>query len=191
MRPTTANRALIVVERGEHTAMSLALVVLVTLVGGCKDSDLERVDIRGHYGDREIGTLKNGKKHGQWLRLFDGKKNRLDHWQDGVLQGLSQSWYDDGAPLSDRWFENGQYHGRFRVFGTEGKLAELGWMRWHRRDGLWCEWYDDGRIKRIAQYHDDRFKWEELDPERPCPLTQGRGARHRDPADRSYRRSDR
>ena len=156
------------------------------LIACSDDAELERVDeFDGEY--RTVGTLKNGKKHGEWLLLRpNGRVWQLDLWKDGHPHGVSRSWHENGHLESDSPYSHGRADGRWRIFYDDGQIAAIGWTRRGKRKGIQCDWEPDGRVERIAEYFDDRLMKEEMHPGRPCPVTVGNGRRHRDPANTEY-----
>ena len=163
-----------------------ALTTLVLALVACS-SDLEKVDrLEGEW--RVLGTLKAGKKHGKWLTLDpDGQKFELETWRNGYLHGMSMSWHENGTLQSDTVYRHNRGHGRFRIFYSDGRIAELGWWRKGRPIGTWCDWAPfTGKLEKITRYAGGRAKFVDDAPDGPCPLTQGDGRRHLDPTDANY-----
>ena len=164
-------------------------ITCLTLTLACRseDQDLQRVD-RVERNTRVIGTLKNGKKHGRWTKLLDGKLFRIEHYRDGKKHGPRYSWLDDtGEMTSDSMYANGYLHGRFRIFYRPGQLAELGWLSRGNRERTWCSWREDGSLEYIRTYQQDKIIREDIDPPGQCPVIFGDGARHTDPKDQDFR----
>ena len=177
-------------------AGTLLLLCAASCDGGCVPDEppLQRVDeveITKHgVAKRRIGQLKNGKKHGWWLELWDGDRRELQHFKDGVPHGPDRLWFiDDGTPSSDGFYLNGKLHGRTRLFGGDhnNSITRLAWW-WHNKPDLFrCEWSDDGRLERIVEYERGHLLEITENPTIPCPyLAHEEGQHHLDPEDNHY-----
>ncbi len=158
------------------------------------DSDLEFVDLREVQPSGLViqnrGMLRNGEKHGLWHVYWDGQLQYIETWRDGVQDGVVLSYgVSKDRLLSDRYYVNGEQHGRSRAFhGDDNRLTALRWWQRGVQHGYWCEWSDDGRLLRIEKYHRGRFIESEEPPARPCPYTStAEGQHHFDPDDRTYK----
>ena len=165
--------------------LGLLCLATVAISDGCTtDSGLKQVrEVDGPFV--HVGTMRHGKKHGQWQTYTDGKVTFVEHWRDGVKHGPFRGRQDE--VMSDGVYRNGMMHGRYREFwNTETRtLAILGFLSRNRRERTWCEWDMDGRLTRIAVYQQDRLMREELDPPGACPVTHS-DRYHLDPDDRTY-----
>ena len=163
---------------------------------------LERVDkieIDKHgLAIRHVGQLKNGKKHGWWAEYWEDDPRgdlrfdlySLQHFKDGVEHGPLRRWFvTDGLPSSDKFFVDGQLHGRVRVFGGDhdNSITHLAWW-WHGKQDLFrCHWSDDGRLERITEHRRGYLLEMMENPTIPCPyLAHEEGQHHRDPEDNHY-----
>lgn len=158
---------------------------LCVLFVGCKSEEsLKRVEkVDGTI--REVGTVKNGKKHGQWQTYFDNGRRifEVSHWADGRRHGPFRIYNENGTHGADGNFVRGVIDGRYRGFYDDGQIAEIVWYNHGQRERLWCEWHPDGRLQRIAEYNNDKLVREEHDPPGACPLLLGEGKRHLDISD--------
>ncbi|MEM9487539.1 MAG: hypothetical protein AAGC55_00275 [Myxococcota bacterium] len=172
----------------------LVLLIATISVSACEsESELQRVD-RVVGNKRITGTLKNGKKHGQWVSISDYGAREMKSWKDGIRHGPSIFWLGERHPITgevsysigdDANYAHGKFHGRWREFYTREQISVLGWMRRGKRHGPWCHWTPDGNLEKIVEYHKDRWIREVLNPDL-CPHTQGSGRRHLDPDNTDY-----
>lgn len=173
------------IERERAHLVSLLAVGLLVMASACEahgclsDDGLTRVEeVDGSW--RQFGTTKDGKKHGQWLTYYESQLFEIEHWINGKRHGPFRTFYDNGKVLTDGHFVQGNIDGRYRVFYEDGKLAELNWLDQGYKELTWCEWYPNGRVRRIALYQKDKLLREELDPPGTCPVVAGDGKRHFD-----------
>lgn len=170
--------------RSSFHVLCASAIVLGTMLGCWGSSE----DIEyGHEvkGDKHsTGRLKHGKKHGPWTTVENGKTIDITHWRDGVKHGPSRTRFLDDMYM-DRFFENGKFHGRYRIFYEPGQIAEIGWYKRGIRTGYWCSWEPDGSMEYIRYYHRDVVRVEDKYPVGECPLTVAE-PRHLDPDDQNY-----
>lgn len=89
------------------------------------------------------GTSRNGARppHGrkEWCEL-----------PDGTQHGPSLSYYKDGVVKAEANFENGQLQGVFRLWHTNGQVAEQGQYDKDKRSGEFSAYGEDG-TRRLRQ----------------------------------------
>jgi len=69
---------------------------------------------------------------------------------DGTQHGPSLSWYEAGNPKAEAHFDEGKLDGVFRLWHTNGQLAEEGHYVADQRHGTFSTWGEDG-IKLLEQ----------------------------------------
>ena len=88
------------IARTREALVNLGVCLLLTSPGcsssDCRgNSDLQRVEeIDGAV--RRIGTVKNGKKHGQWVSYYEGVLWEVEHYVNGKLHGPYRSLHENG-----------------------------------------------------------------------------------------------
>ncbi len=71
----------------------------------------------------ETGGWQNEKRQGYWQRFdADGRVIATENYVDGVLEGLSESWYPDGKRRSSVPMQAGKVHGRAQYWLPSGEL---------------------------------------------------------------------
>ena len=67
------------------------------------------VPFTGELSGIENGTVKNGKKNGQWLSYREnGQLSSKSNYKDGELHGLRE-YFDEGGSVSSSYkYENGE-----------------------------------------------------------------------------------
>jgi antitoxin component YwqK of YwqJK toxin-antitoxin module len=69
---------------------------------------------------------------------------------DGTQHGPSLSWYEEGKPKAEAHFDQGKLQGVFKLWHTNGQLAEEGNYIADQRHGTFSTWGEDG-VKLLEQ----------------------------------------
>jgi antitoxin component YwqK of YwqJK toxin-antitoxin module len=82
-----------------------------------------------------------GKRHGPSIRWFrKGKKSSHEHFNEGTLDGLCRSWYEEPYKLASIiQYKEGKYHGIYQKWEKEGKS----WID---------KKYENGELRKETQY---------------------------------------
>lgn len=113
-----------------------------------------------HAGTADTAATEqylNGREHSTWIKYHPGHQMReLRYYDQGKKTGYLRSWWPNGKPQFEYFFENDEYEGRCREWNEAGMLVremnysrghEAGWQRW---------WYDNGKIKSNYSMKDGR-----------------------------------
>lgn len=92
----------------------------------------------------------NGKLTGQWVeRKKDGKITSDQTYKDGILDGATKTYYNDGTVERITMYANGDKHGLTTeyYFGTNGQIkSEINFVKGVQQ-GAYKRYYDSGQIK--------------------------------------------
>ncbi|WP_261718771.1 hypothetical protein [Streptomyces sp. FZ201] len=110
---------------------------------------MRRIDIDDPEVDMTEGQLllyRGEPFTGNVAEYLSGNLVSLDAYTDGIPNGLSQEWYEDGTPRSEGMVRNGLPRGEFKEWHRNGVLAS---RQVFDADGLTvrehCEWDEEGR----------------------------------------------
>lgn len=136
-----------------------------------KDSNLAKVQFFTKNGVLESKGAMNGKKRiGKWLYFHPDGKSILaeENYKNGVLNGVSKTYYltgkitefshfkngklhgslkryaDNGILLDDLNYENGKLHGAAKYYNNKGKLIYWGDYANDLKVGKW-EYFENGK----------------------------------------------
>jgi antitoxin component YwqK of YwqJK toxin-antitoxin module len=130
---------------------------------------------------REKGSLKDGKKEGEWEFYFpDGRLMAREQYSAGELNGNAISYFPDGRisqienwiediPEDSAWYfhpsgslhrkgryKSGVYDGLWLTFYPDGKLEQSGTYRNGIPDGLFTNWFENGFLKEEGRYREGK-----------------------------------
>ena len=102
------------------------------------------------------------RKEGKWCLLgstqpytgkfidyyFSGIKKQEGSLQDGLDEGLCNSYYKDGKSACYKNYIKGTANGEYGEYFPNGKLKQAGIFKNGKEEGLWKEWYSTGNLKR-------------------------------------------
>lgn len=102
------------------------------------------------------GRYDNGKQVGDWVRWYDstGHKQSLTSFTDGVANGLSSRWHDNGHLAEEGRLEAGKRVGRWVSLNREGGKIWEGHYTADKQEGVWTWWRPDGSVERSATFKD-------------------------------------
>lgn len=73
-------------------------------------------------------------------------------FEQGILQGESWCYYEDGKPWSLNTFLNGEYHGTYKTWYPNGQLHQHGNYELGQPSGEWLSYYENGAIDTRGEY---------------------------------------
>ena len=115
-----------------------------------------------HHGSEKIyeGVLFhemnwiNGKINGPNISYYaNGGKEEEETYVDGIKEGISRIWHENGRLHTERNFKNGKLSGTLRKWTSKGELAEESEYIDGLLHGLSKKWYDGG--KELSSYDDE------------------------------------
>jgi len=77
-------------------------------------------------------------------------------FDQGVLNGESWCYYEDGKPWSLNTFLNGQYHGIYKTWYANGNLHQQGNYENGLTNGEWISYYENGAIDTRGEFRDGK-----------------------------------
>ncbi len=111
-------------------------------------------DIADYYdtGLKFIGTFKKGYKDGFWEVKFENKRVKTIRYNNGLVVGDYRVYNIEGELLYKTYF--GKYgNGTYKDFFYEtGVLKEEGDYKNGIKEGNWCEYHENGDLKKISFY---------------------------------------
>lgn len=74
--------------------------------------------------------------------------------KDGMLDGLTKIYFDDGQPEEIRSFQKGMKHGKWEKWNLKNvKIAEANYTE-NKKDGKWYIWDEFGTLRYDMTYKD-------------------------------------
>lgn len=99
--------------------------------------------------------MKNGKKHGQFVKYFiNGKLDTRCTYQDDLLEGTEETFHIKGYKTSVTNYLHGKKHGSYTLYYPNGEIVEQGSFYEDLFDGDWS-YYDDRGVL-IGEGHFDK-----------------------------------
>ncbi|NQU32149.1 MAG: hypothetical protein HQ521_02845 [Bacteroidetes bacterium] len=112
---------------------------------------------QGHAPNGNIITngrysISGGKK-GKWKYYTDNNLlTSTDNNNEGMLEGVSTSYYPNGEVMSLAPYKNDTLSGYYSEFYSNGQLQEQGWYKNGVKEGDWVSYYHDGTIESKNYY---------------------------------------
>ena len=70
-----------------------------------------------------IGTMKNGKPHGFWVKYWDnGGVHYKGYWKNGVSEGYYIEYHENGQLMIEGSYKNGKKDGCFKAYNQDGSI---------------------------------------------------------------------
>jgi len=91
-----------------------------------------------------------------WNMRFAGHESVGEH----LRHGPSKTWYPNGQPKFEGFYQHDKKVGRFAYWHANGQLATVGDYRNDKRQGLWVWWHENGQKASIGKYSDDALHGE-------------------------------
>lgn len=158
---------------------SYLLLLLTTLAfAGCKNN-LETVTEKNEFGyevtyqkNRETGeregpytvtnaegllmetsNYKGDTLHGE-RRLYSqtGELETLENYENGVFQGIYQSFYKNEQVKFEANYSDGILAGETKVYYEDGQLKEVVFFKNNEENGPFTEYHPNGKIKAKGSY---------------------------------------
>lgn len=85
----------------------------------------------------------------------------LENYENGVLEGASFNFYDDGS-WSEIHFKNGEPHGKYIIYFGNGKKEKEYNNTVGELNGIQYEWYENGQLKLQEYYKNGILEGESL-----------------------------
>lgn len=99
--------------------------------------------------------MKNGKKHGQFVKYYiNGKLDTRCTYQDDLLEGTEETFHIQGYKTSETHYLHGKKHGLYTLYYPNGEIVEQGSFYEDLFDGDW-RYYDDRGVL-IGEGHFDK-----------------------------------
>ncbi len=95
----------------------------------------------------------------------NGRMQVREHFKDGISHGLREKWHENGPRLSQAMIVEGKVTGAFQSWYDNGQLAEEIYMKLGLADGTAWAYYRSGFLKAETTVHDgqvlDRKTWKD------------------------------
>ncbi|MCM0147304.1 hypothetical protein KCN56_01820 [Photobacterium galatheae] len=134
------------------------------------DNDLSAV-VETFYDNKKLQAsigLKHANPHGETLIANNqGHKLVQVNFVDGARQGVEKRWYgqvagsDKPQLKTERYFEQGRYHGPERFWNTDGTLLAENHYVNDKLTGISRVWGTGGSLLMVSEYVDGRLHGEE------------------------------
>lgn len=139
------------VSRAEHFRPEGSLMAKGKYLDQKKDSSWNYYGFEG--GLNRIEHYQNGVLDGEQITYYaNGSVAEKQHYVNGVQQGESKSWFDNGKLKSEAIYVNGEPEGKMIFYFAKGQKEIEGQMVNGSRDGQWIYYNDDGSIQLVVLY---------------------------------------
>lgn len=103
--------------------------------------------------DAGILKMKVGGIEGKKISYFkSGKVWKEEDHRDGLKNGRSQEYFENGSPKEIAMFEKNEYNGQFNQWFENGKKKSDGSFSAGQRVGRWSFYHDNGQLAVAAEF---------------------------------------
>ena len=95
----------------------------------------------------EKGNYKLDKKDGVWESFYNGELSQSCNYVDGVLEGISKSFYEGGKTCYQCHYKEGRLNGLYESFYSNGQLKQRGEYKSGLKNGLWEGYFENGGLE--------------------------------------------
>ncbi|MCB0736862.1 MAG: toxin-antitoxin system YwqK family antitoxin [Bacteroidetes bacterium] len=156
-------------------------VLAVNLLNSLQLQDPYYDTYKFHNNDGQLFALSyaffKGKRHGKWDAVYKDKHIKTTEYYNGLYEGVSTLYYENGKPRKEFWYHNDEFTGKLKVYYESGALmqeqdatgaekttvqkvySETGSLyaqgsalkigTWH---GEWKTYWDNGQVNEIVNY---------------------------------------
>ena len=103
----------------------------------------------------EKGNYKLDKKDGVWESFHDDELSSRDTYVEGVLEGISESFYDGGEVCYQCHYKEGRVNGLYESFYSNGQLKQKGEYKSGLKNGLWEGYFENGGLEIKVNFMND------------------------------------
>ena len=115
--------------------------------------------VYGYFGEVKplkkvyMGKILNGKQEGRWKSYHNntGRKSSDDNYKNGLKNGLSTLWWENGQKMMELTFKDGKEDGLSAIWYENGQKKSEITFKDGKKDGLITVWYENGQ-KQLAAY---------------------------------------
>ncbi len=104
------------------------------------------------------GVYKKFLKQGIHKLYLHNRLTSVDHYNNGILNGLSKQYNRSGQLSSVKYYKNGLLDGEAKRFNIHGKMTILANYKDGQLHGNYFRYYNNGSIHRKLQYKNDDLK---------------------------------
>lgn len=100
------------------------------------------------------GQYQKGIKVGEWIAYYKtGKMHTKETYIENELQGISQTFYEDGTTMSESFtYQNGLKNGKAFSYFRNGTIAAEGEYKDNEQEGLWKFYDQAGKLTEQGTY---------------------------------------
>jgi antitoxin component YwqK of YwqJK toxin-antitoxin module len=108
-------------------------------------------------GERINQYDSEGRRQGLWVEYFDGNIASKKEYINGKVDGIDQSFYDNGQIHFDGHQKNNEFDGLWKMYYRTGQLKEIGNYENSYKQGVWKWYYPfENQLETIVKYVDGR-----------------------------------
>jgi len=145
-----------------RNALVLALLFVGLVFAAC-EKELNRVVKKAHKnGNPATVYYYSGEQKQEFLQKVElfypsGKIKTLKRYEDGKLEGYSESWYEDGTPWSRIDYKDNKMVGDYFNNYASGKPKYVGKYTDGKKDGTWVKYNKEGDTSKLEFYEKGKF----------------------------------
>jgi antitoxin component YwqK of YwqJK toxin-antitoxin module len=108
-------------------------------------------------GERINQYDSEGRRQGLWVEYLDGNIASKKEYINGKVDGIDQSFYDNGQIQFDGHQKNNEFDGLWKMYYRTGQLKEIGNYENSYKQGVWKWYYPfENQLETIVKYVDGR-----------------------------------
>jgi hypothetical protein len=133
--------------------MKMFLFIALIFIASCKE-EVQPVDQEPNPELPE--NLVESFQQGEYLYMKhyypNGQVKMEGNEKDGKREGKWVSWYEDGTPWSETWFQSDVRHGKTVVWLENGSKYYEGEYSQDKPSGIWLFYDETGNVIKEVQY---------------------------------------
>jgi len=104
-----------------------------------------------------------GKSVDYYLYFTNQPKMAESNYKEGILDGLSSEWYDNGHKKYEGMYKDGIRVGAHVLWYESGQKGGVINFKNGMKDGKWIKWHENGQKWTEAIYKDDKLVGKEVE----------------------------
>jgi antitoxin component YwqK of YwqJK toxin-antitoxin module len=133
-------------------AKLLLFIAMMTIIS-CKENVQPAVEeSQPNVPENLVESFKQGEYMYKKIYYPNGQVKMEGNEKDGGREGKWVSWYEDGTPWSETWFQSGLRHGKTTVWLENGAKYYEGEYALDQPSGKWIFYNEAGMVIQEVQY---------------------------------------
>jgi antitoxin component YwqK of YwqJK toxin-antitoxin module len=156
MRPSTQNKNARLKLRWEY----LTILLLFLLLQYCSREEVDGQSLVKRQGQFYKVNSETPFSGDAILLYSNGQRAFLTPMQDGIVDGVIKSWFENGQISTEGYSYDMKYDGIVSDWDENGQLVEMAHYSKGILSGLYREWYSNGNSKTDCYYSSGKIEGE-------------------------------